>query len=103
MEVEGGWGAKPKAHNPSEGCRWKTAVKNNRRRETLLNQPQKSLILPEGDGIPRNPSHWEEESKTGSTLWRETWCKNRETPRGMEDGTSLVLTFWVRSPDRLRP
>ncbi len=25
----------PEAHNPSEGCRWKTAVMNNRKRETL--------------------------------------------------------------------
>ncbi len=74
----------PEAHNPSEGCRWKTAVKNNRRREALLNQPQKSLIPPEGDGAPCNPSSWEEESKTGSALWRETWCKTQETPRGTE-------------------
>ena len=77
----GGWGGgvggkKPEAHNPSEGCRWKTAVKNNRRREALLNQPQKSLIPPEGDGAPCNPSSWEEESKIGSALWRETRCKN---------------------------
>ena len=76
--VNGGEGVRerdPEAHNPSEGCRWKTAVKNNRRREALLNQPQKSLIPPEGDGAPCNPSSWEEESKTGSALWQETWCK----------------------------
>ncbi len=45
-------GKKPEAHNPSKGCRWKTVVKNNRRRENLLNKPQKSLILLEGDGAP---------------------------------------------------
>ena len=76
--VNGGEGVRerdPEAHNPSEGCRWKTAVKNNRRREALLNQQQKSLIPPEGDSAPCKPSSWEEESKTGSALWQETWCK----------------------------
>ncbi len=61
-------GKKPEAHNPLEGCRWKTAVKNNWRRENLLNQPQKSLILLEGDGAPCNLTYWEEESKTRSAL-----------------------------------
>ena len=62
----GGWeereerGQSQEAHGPSEGHRWKTALKNNRRRENLLDQPQKSFIPPEGDCAPCNPSNWEE-------------------------------------------
>ncbi len=82
MEVERERRQKPEAHNPSEGCRWKTAAKNNRRRETLPNQPHKSLIPPEGDGAPCNPSSWEEVSKTGEPSV-ELWCQNH---RAMEAG-----------------
>ena len=79
-----------KGYNPSEGCRWKTAVKNNPTKEKLLKQPQKPWFLRGCCGSPCNLSYWEEESKTG----RPSDEKLQEAPK------LLVLIFWVRSPER---